>query len=108
MARRSGWALMLPLALLWAAPLPALAQDAPADQVSGVIRTINGGTLLLATRSGALVQVDASAALLAHQTSLLAVGGAVTALGDRDAQGVLHASAVGRAKASPLAWPADH
>jgi hypothetical protein len=86
----------------------AVADDTPPNEVSGIIRTINGGTLLLASRSGALVRVDAAQAILDQMTSLLRVGGAVTVLGARDPAGVLHAVAINRAKSSPQAWPDDH
>jgi hypothetical protein len=100
-------ALLLPFALLCGMAAAARADDVPANQVSGVIHAINGTALLLQTRTGVLAPVDASAAIAAHMTSLLRVGGAVTALGARDPAGVLHATAVSRAKDSPLAWPSD-
>ena len=85
--------------LLAAAPAP--------DSVSGVVRSIAGADLLLQTRTGSVVHVDASSALAAGQAALLRVGRPLTAIGARGADGALHASAVARAKDSPALWPPD-
>ena len=97
--------LLAPLALPGAA---AAADGLPPNQVSGTIRAINGDDLLLTTRTGAPMRVNAADAMRSRQTALLKVGGAVTAIGTLTPSGVLDAVAISRAKTAKLAWPADH
>jgi len=77
-------------------------------QVSGRIDQINGTELVLRKRNGAHVTVDAKPAEDAFQSVPLAMEEAVTAIGYYDAQGVLHAQTIVRAKDSRDLWPPDH
>ena len=51
--------------------------------------------------------IDAKLALGAHQSVLILKGEIITAEGELDALGVLHATTIVRAKPSPALWPRD-
>lgn len=96
----------LPLILLVAAG-QAAADNAPPSQVSGIVRVIHGDDLLIATRTGASLRVNAAEAVHLGRVANLKIGRAVTAVGTRSSAGILNATEIGRAKPSALAWPAD-
>ncbi|HEY2475404.1 MAG TPA: hypothetical protein VGI19_11460 [Candidatus Cybelea sp.] len=76
-------------------------------EVTGALVAVTAPYLSLRTRTGKIVRVDDSAAILHERTAVLVVGEAFTARGAYDAAGVLHATSVLRAKPSPAAWPPD-
>jgi hypothetical protein len=94
------------LSLAAAALLLSAAGPAP-NSVSGTVQTIIGTDLLLRSRSGGAIHVDAADAVAGEQSQALRAGLPVTVTGLRDASGVLHASAITRAKTAPALWPAD-
>jgi outer membrane protein assembly factor BamB len=93
-----------------ASPAPVSSQAAiPAsgNQVSGWIDQINGTELVLKKRDGTHVTIDAKPAEDAFQSVPISMEEAVTAEGTYDAQGVLHAQTIVRAKDSVALWPPD-
>jgi hypothetical protein len=76
-------------------------------RVTGLVKQVGAATMTVATRSGAVVEIETAAAVGAHRAVTLTPGDAVMARGDFDAQGVLRATAILRAKRSPALWPAD-
>jgi hypothetical protein len=77
------------------------------NQVTGRVLRLSGGELILQQHSGASVTVDASLAEAAYQSVPIVKGEIVTAEGELDALGVLHAKTIVRAKPSPALWPPD-
>jgi hypothetical protein len=75
--------------------------------VYGTIRSIDGSTLTIETRDKKMVKVNTKAAVESQRTGVLIVGRAVLIHGSYDAKGLLQASAIQRAKASPTLWPED-
>lgn len=92
-----------------AKPIATVASQRPATpaQVSGWIDQINGTQLVIKTRTGAHVTIDAKPAEAAMQSEPLSMEEAITAEGSYDAQGVLHATTIVRAKNSRDLWPPD-
>ena len=99
-------------------PLPVVARAKPvvvgaksvpaqANRLSGTVLELNGAALTLETRAGRIVRVDTAQARTAYRSVVLFVGEAITALGTYDAQGVLMARTVLRAKDSPALWQPD-
>jgi hypothetical protein len=78
-----------------------------AHDVFGTIRNIKGSQLTIETRTGRLVQVDATEAIRAHLSVPLAEANTVEVRGTLDAQGVLHAEAILRVMDLPELWPDD-
>ena len=76
-------------------------------QIFGIIRSVKGSQLTVETRDKRMVKVDATAAIKASRTAVLAVDGAINVAGTYDAKGVLRAETIQRAKSSPAIWPAD-
>jgi hypothetical protein len=78
-------------------------------EICGIVKSIDAGgsQLTVQTRSGRLVQVDASAAIQTNRVNIPPVGHAVNVHGTYDAKGVLQASMIQRAKDSATGWPAD-
>jgi hypothetical protein len=76
--------------------------------VSGWIDQISGTELVLRKRNGAHVTIDAKPAQDAFQSGPIGMEEAITADGYYDAQGVLHAQTIVRAKDSRDLWPPDH
>ncbi len=76
-------------------------------EVTGTLVAISGSRLTLRTRTGTLAHVDDSEAVRRERSVDLIVSEPVSALGDRDAAGVLHAKVIVRAKRSQGTWPAD-
>jgi hypothetical protein len=84
---------------------PALSQGV-GSEVYGTIQSVDGSKVALKTRT-ATVEVDVSSALQNGLSVPLAAAGSVQVQGNYDAQGVLHAKSVLRAKASPEMWLED-
>jgi hypothetical protein len=78
-------------------------------EISGIVKSIDadGSQLTVQTRTGRLVQVDASPAIQTNRVNIPPVGHAVNVQGTYDAKGVLQASMIQRAKDSSVGWPAD-
>src|ERR1700752_1480222 len=78
-----------------------------AHDVFGTIRNIKGSQLTIETRTGRLMQVDATEAIRAHLSVPLAEANTIEVRGTLDAQGVLHAETILRAMDLPELWPDD-
>jgi hypothetical protein len=76
-------------------------------EIFGSITTIDGSQFTLQTRTGSLVEVDASIAIQKELSANLLVGGAVEVRGTFDGNGVLRATVIQRTKDSPDLWPND-
>jgi hypothetical protein len=77
------------------------------NQVTGRVLRVSGSEVILQQTSGAHVTIDAKPAQKAHQSVLILKGEIITAEGELDALGVLHAKTIVRTKASPALWPTD-
>jgi hypothetical protein len=77
------------------------------NQVTGKVLSVNGAQIIIQQRSGAHVTVDAKPAQDAFQSVRITKGEIVTAEGNLDALGILHARTIVRAKPSPKLWPPD-
>ena len=75
--------------------------------IFGSITAIHGSQFALQTRTGSLVQVDASIAIQKDLSASLTVGRAVEVRGAFDSHGVLRATVIQRAKDSSAVWPKD-
>ncbi|HLJ27648.1 MAG TPA: DUF5666 domain-containing protein [Candidatus Angelobacter sp.] len=86
-------------------------QNVPSDntqhEIFGTISSVNGSQVTVQTRTGSLLQVDASLAIQNDQCIGLEVGAAVDVQGTFDANGTLLANSIQRAKDSPALWPSD-
>jgi len=76
-------------------------------EIVGTIDSISGSRLLIRTRTGARVRVDALAAMAGGHSAVLFVGRSVDVVGTVDNAGVLHAATIWRVKDSPALWPPD-
>jgi hypothetical protein len=76
-------------------------------EIHGKILSISGSQLMVQTRKGERVQVNATAAIRAQRCVPLVVGHAIDARGAYDAKRVLQAQIILRAKDSPATWPAN-
>jgi hypothetical protein len=76
-------------------------------QIFGTITTVNADLFTIKTRTGALVNVDATQAVQEYASVLLLVGEPVRILGSYNTSDVLQATSVARAKPSPALWPPD-
>jgi hypothetical protein len=102
----------LTLAVLLAAGYApkAGAQDAaarPERVIFGRIDSISGSRLVIRTRTGARVRVDALAATASGNSAVLFAGRAVRVAGTVDTAGVLHAKNILRERDSPAFWEPD-
>ncbi|HKF58036.1 MAG TPA: hypothetical protein VKJ45_21440 [Blastocatellia bacterium] len=87
---------------------PAKSQiPASANQVSGWVDQINGTELVVRKRNGAHVTIAARPARDVFRSVHMGMEEAITAEGNYDAQGVLHAQTIVRAKNSRDLWPPD-
>jgi hypothetical protein len=77
------------------------------NQLSGWIDQINGTELMIRKRNGDHAMIDAKPARDAFQSVPIGMEEAITAEGNYDAQGVLHAQTIVRAKDSRDLWPPD-
>jgi hypothetical protein len=75
-----------------------------APQIFGRITSINPPQITIQPASGALVNVDTTAAVAAEQSIPLVVGRAVQVLGSLDTDGLWHAQIIEPAKDSPALW----
>ena len=75
--------------------------------IYGTVREVKGSSLTIETRAKKTIQVETKAAADAQRAVVLVVGHTVLVHGTYDTKGVLHASSVQRAKASPSLWPED-
>jgi hypothetical protein len=89
------------------AAVEATQLSANEHQIYGTITTVNGDLLTIKTRTGALVNVDATQAVQEYASVLLLVGEPVRILGSYNTSNVLQATSVARAKPSPALWPPD-
>jgi len=76
-------------------------------ELFGTITTVNGDMLTVATRKGALVNVDATEAVQTYQSIVLLVDEPVRMLGSYNATNIFQATVITRAKASSRLWPPD-
>jgi hypothetical protein len=92
-----------------AAPISTAALQIPASgsQVSGWVDQINGTELVIRKRNGDHATIDAKPAEAAFQSVPISMEEAITAEGYYDAQGLLHAQTIVRAKRSRDLWPPD-
>ena len=95
-----------------AAPTPPpIAPNVPSDpsqhEIVGTITSVSGSQFTLKTRTGSLIEVDASAAIQNELCVELEAGETIDAQGTFDATGALLASSVQRAKDSPALWAPD-
>ena len=86
---------------------PSAVSDSSQHEIFGTISTLSGSQLTVQTRTGSLVSVDASLAIQNDLCIDLGVGGVIDVQGTFDANGVLKATSIQRAKDSPDLWPAD-
>jgi hypothetical protein len=89
--------------------LPVKIPRIPASgrKVSGWVDGINGTELMIRKRNGTHVTIDTKPAQDAFQSVPIGMEEAITAIGSYDAQGVLHAQKILRAKDSRTLWPPD-
>ena len=90
------------LASASSAQIPALG-----NQLSGWVDRINGTELMIKKRNGDHARIDAKPAQDAFQSVPIGMEEAITAEGNYDAQGVLHAQTIVRAKDFRALWPPD-
>jgi hypothetical protein len=78
-------------------------------EICGIVKSIDAGgsRLTVETRTGRLVQVDATTAIQTRHINLPPAGHPVEVRGTYDAKGVLLAETILRQKESPTGWPAD-
>ncbi len=77
------------------------------NQISGMLLEGNKSFLTLQTRSGSFVKVDFTVAARRERTVDLVPGQPFTVQGKFDSSGVMHATAILRAKPSIATWPSD-
>jgi len=75
--------------------------------IYGTIRSIDGSALTIETRDKKMLKVNTKSAIESQRAGVLIVGRTVLIHGSYDAKGMLQASAIQRAKASPSLWPED-
>jgi hypothetical protein len=75
--------------------------------VTGPIVRISGTDIVIRQHSGVHVKIDAKPAEDASQAVPIVEGETITAEGELDALGALHAKTIVRAKPSPALWPPD-
>ena len=89
--------------------LPPAQPELPvgSHEIFATIKTVAGDNLSVATRTGKLIHVDATAAIEAKLSVVLLADEPVRILGSYDNAGVLRATSIAHAKPSPKGWPAD-
>jgi hypothetical protein len=92
-----------------AAPISTAASQTSASgsRVSGWVDQIKGTELVVRKRNGDHATIDAKPAEAAFQSAPIGMEEAITAEGYYDAQGLLHAQTIVRAKDSRDLWPPD-
>lgn len=96
----------VPLPAAAAAVVTAQTLGAP-NELSGWIDGISSNLLTVKKRDGTKAQIDITQAIALDQAAPIDMEEAVTALGTTDANGILQAQSIFRAKDSPALWPAD-
>jgi hypothetical protein len=76
-------------------------------EVYGTISAIDGVKLMLKTRDGKSISIDAKAVASSIRITPPNLGLSVMVLATRGPHGVLLAQAINRAKSAPDAWPPD-
>lgn len=79
----------------------------PALQLYGTVREANGNNVVITTRSGSEVTVDASVAINAQLSAVLAPGQTVEIVGTEGPKGEVRADMIRRARGAPSSWPQD-
>jgi hypothetical protein len=81
----------------------------PAGQheFSGTVQSIEGSTIMIVTRAGAVMKIDAAAAIANFHAAPPSVGHGILVRGTIDEFGVLHADSVLHAKDNPAMWQPD-
>jgi hypothetical protein len=79
----------------------------PALRLFGTVQQVQGNNLVIATRNGQHVTVDATPALSAQLSPPLAPGRTLDILGTQGPQGEIRADVIRRAPSAPSAWEAD-
>jgi hypothetical protein len=88
------------------APVSSAADpQAEGNLITGTVVRLDGARVVLRTRDGRAVTIDAAEAIRNQRAEMTGV--ALTALGRRDGAGVFHATSISRAKDSPAAWDPD-
>src|SRR6266851_5193199 len=83
------------------------AADKGVHDIYGTVLSVNGSQFTIKTRGGHTILVDATTALETSRGVAPTEGNAAGVHGTFDANGVLHAEMVLRAKTSSVMWPAD-
>jgi hypothetical protein len=81
-------------------PQTAAGAKGSTQEIVGTLRSVKGSQLTIQTLAGQIVKVDATTAIQEHRSTVLTVGRAVSARGETDQKGVLHADTILRAKDS--------
>ena len=85
---------------------PRATMSAP-HEVTGTLVGKSGSRLTLRTRTGKLAHVDDTGAVRNERSVVFVIGENFSAQGTYDTAGVLHATAIVRAKPSSSTWPPD-
>jgi hypothetical protein len=76
-------------------------------EVFGIVKVIQGNTVTITRRTGALLTIDYTPAQKNFRMAQPAIGKALLARGTIDAKGVMHASAIQHTRQSPKMWLPD-
>ena len=76
-------------------------------EVFGIVKVIQGNTVTIARRTGALLTIDYTPAQKNFRMAQPAIGKALLARGTIDAKGIMHASAIQHTRQSPKMWLPD-
>jgi hypothetical protein len=95
------------LAFVLAGAVAQLTSAASIGLATGTITAVSGSTVTMKTRTGAMMTVDATKAQDDDLSVVLYGAEPITVHGSLDASGVLHATAILRAKPQSLLWPPD-
>ncbi len=88
--------------------VPGLAAPTgPAVELFGTISKVQGNQLIIETRDGKQLTIDATPALTAQESTPLVDGRAVDILGTEELGGVVRADVIRHAKDAPTSWGAD-
>jgi len=81
--------------------------NAAFDDYYGTVAGVQNMTVFLRLRTGRIIAVDASRAILNRMTVVLWPGREIVVHGKVSGDGVLHAKAIWRENAAPAFWPPD-
>ena len=79
----------------------------PALQLFGTLQEAQGNSIVIATRDGKRVAVDAAPAVSAQTSTVLVPGHTYEILGALGPNGEMRADVIRRASGAPLSWKAD-